>query len=235
MAPHYKRPPSPMPFNLFKSVVSVAAVLFLLAGCKTPSLDSFSLSPKAKPAIHRPSNVFSVEFLPADFVKVAVLPVHHKLDSADVAPFLDGTFLNELNGKGQLEAVPVTGAALQQMTGRSALASTDPLPSGLLAQIRAKYGADGVLLTDLTHYHPYKPISVGVRCKLADAVTGEILWSADAVYNAGNQEIQAAALYFHKQKSGSPFPLEDSGSILQSPRFFSRFVASSMLDTLPRR
>ena len=224
-----------MLFHFLKHYFSPVSILLLMVGCQTPSLKNFSFSNKEEPIAHQAVNIFSVEFLPADFAKVAVLPVHHKLDSSAEVSFIDGTLINELNGKARLEAVPVSKDALLQLTGERYLASTDPLPPDLLALLRSKYGADGVLLTDITHYYPYKPISIGLRCKLADASTGEILWSADTVYNSGNQEIQVAALHFQKKKSGSPFPLEDSGSILQSPRYFSRFVASSVLDTLPRR
>ena len=224
-----------MLYNFLKRYLFPLSLLFLMVGCQTPSLKDFSFSNKKEPVAHRAVNIFSVEFLPADFAKVAVLPVHHKLDSSAEISFIDGTLINELNGKARLEAVPVTKDALLQLTGERNFSSTDPLPPELLNRLRSKYGADGVLLTDITHYYPYKPISIGLRCKLADASTGEILWSADTVYNSGNQEIQVAALHFQKKKSGSPFPLEDSGSILQSPRYFSRFVASSVLDTLPRR
>ncbi|MBT3470278.1 MAG: hypothetical protein HN675_03040 [Opitutae bacterium] len=224
-----------MLYNFLKRYSFPLFLLFLMVGCQTPSLKDFSFSNKKDPIPLKPVNFFSVEFLPADFAKVAVLPVHQKLESSVEVSFVDGTLINELNGKGRLEAVPVSKDALVELTGESSLSSTDPLPPDLLARLRSKYGADGVLLTDITHYYPYKPISIGLRCKLADASTGEILWSADTVYNSGNQEIQVAALNFQKKKSGSPFPLEDSGSILQSPRYFTRFVASTVLDTLPRR
>lgn len=216
-------------------LITLLPVVFLL-GCSTPSLDNLSLKSKAPPPEYLPENTYSVDFLPNDFAKVAVLPIHHDLKSgANSISFLGNTLVSELNGTGQLEAVTLSSADMQRYTGVSSVASVNTLHSGLLAQIRSETGADGVLFTDLTHYYPYSPLRIGLRCKLADATTGEILWSADSVYNAGNQNIQVAALYFHKKQSGSQFPLQDSGAILQSPRFFSRFVASTLMDTLPRR
>ena len=49
------------------------------------------------------------------------------------------------------------------------------------------------------------------------------------------QQTQAAALHFQKEQSSTQFPLQDTGAILQSPRYFSRFVASTLMDTLPSR
>lgn len=218
-----------------KFSIATIATLLLLSGCQTPSLDDLSLKAKAAPPTYVPENTYRVDFLPNDFAKVAVLPVHHDLESKDAVAFLEGTFVNELNGKGKIEAVRLPKTALAQLSGQDSIASTSPLPAGLLGDIRSATGADGVLFTDLTHYYPYNPISIGVRCKLADSVTGEILWSADTVYNAGNQQVQSAALYFQKLQSGSQFPLQDSGVILQAPRYFSRFVASTLMDTLPQR
>ena len=82
--------------------------------------------------------------------------------------------------------------------------------------------------------YPYKPISIGVRCKLADAVTGEVLWVCGfRLPHAGSQQTQAAALHFQKEQSSTQFP-QDTGAILQSPRYFSsRFIASTLMDTLP--
>ncbi len=215
---------------------SLLLSFLLMGGCQTPALEDLSLKPKAPPPTYLPENTFSVDFLPNDFAKVAVLPIHHDLESgADTVAYMAGTFVNELNSKSQLEAVTLSGSAMQRLAGEPSVSSISVLPADLLAQIRSETGVDGVLFTDLTHYYPYNPISIGVRCKLADAVTGEILWSADSVYHAGSQQTQAAALYFQKQQSGSQFPLQDSGVILQSPRYFSRFVASTLLDTLPRR
>ena len=207
-----------------------------MMGCGTATLDNLSLKPKTPPPTFLPDNTFSVGFLPNDFAKIAVLPVHLGVEPNNrLVDFLSGVFVNELNSKSQFEAVPLTGAVLQRLAGQASVSSTSTLPAGLLAQIRSETAADGVLFTDLTHYYPYKPITIGVRCKLADAVTGEVLWAADSVYHAGNQQTQAAALYFQKLHSGSQFPLQDSGAILQSPRYFSRFVASTLMDTLPRR
>ena len=115
--------------------------------------------------------------------------------------------LNELNGKAKLEAVSLTRTSLQRLVGESSVSSTSTLPSGLLGQIRSLTGADGVLLTDLTHYYPYKPISIGVRCKLADAVTGEVLWSADSVYHAGSQQNTGCGTSLSKRTEQYTVPL----------------------------
>ena len=223
-------------FTMQKTHLTALLPVVFLLGCSTPSLDNLSLKSKGPPPVYLPENTYSVDFLPNDFAKVAVLPVHHSLESGAASiEYLGSIMLNELNGKAKLEAVSLTRNSLQRLVGESSVSSTSTLPSGLLGQIRSLTGADGVLFTDLTHYYPYKPISIGVRCKLADAVTGEVLWSADSVYHAGSQQTQAAALHFQKEQSSTQFPLQDTGAILQSPRYFSRFVASTLMDTLPSR
>lgn len=185
--------------------------------------------------VYKPANVYSVEFLPNSFSRVAVLPVNHDPSTGADIGVLSSVILSELNGKGALEAVPVSPKDLKRLSGRESWSSADALPPNLFSKIRSEYAADGVLMVDLTTFYPYKPVTIGLRAKMSDALSGQILWSADSVYNAGRSDVQEAALYFQKRKSGTPFPLEDSGSVLQSPRYFTRFAAATLMDTLPAR
>ena len=222
--------------ELFSRVLSAGMVAVLLAGCSsTPSMPKNPFQKKEVPVVYKPANTYSVEFLPNNFSRVAVLPVHHDPAMGADVQVLSSVILSELNGKGVLEAVPVSAADLKSMSGRESWNSADPLPPTLFSQIRSRYSADGVLLVDITSYYPYKPVTIGLRAKMSDIQSRQVLWSADSVFNAGRSDIQEAALYFQKRKSGTPFPLEDSGTILQSPRYFTRFAASTLLDTLPQR
>jgi hypothetical protein len=219
----------------FSRILAAGLVAVVLTGCSTPKMPKNPFKKEQVPVVYKPANVYSVPFLPNSFSRVAVLPVHHDPAMGADIQVLSSVILSELNGKGALEAVPVSSADMTKLSGQSSWNSTDALPPNLFKDIRSLYGADGVLMVDLTSYYAYKPVSIGLRAKITDAISGQVLWSADSVYNAGRSDVQEAALYFQKRKSGTPFPLEDSGSVLQSPRYFTRFAAATLMDTLPSR
>ena len=219
----------------FSRILAAGLVAVVLTGCSTPKLPKNPFKKEQVPVVYKPANVYSVEFLPNSFSRVAVLPVNHDPSTGADIGVLSSVILSELNGKGALEAVPVSPKDLKRLSGRESWSSADALPPNLFSKIRSEYAADGVLMVDLTTFYPYKPVTIGLRAKMSDALSGQILWSADSVYNAGRSDVQEAALYFQKRKSGTPFPLEDSGSVLQSPRYFTRFAAATLMDTLPAR
>lgn len=216
-------------------LISAGLVLLVLAGCNSTAMKRLPFKKPDIPVEYKPANTYGVEYLPNDFARVAVLPVHHDPAMGADVDVIMSVILAELNGKGVLEAVPVRPTDLQRISGRSSWDTTDALPPNLFSQLRSLYSADGVLMVDLTSFYPYKPMSIGMRAKMSEVNSGEVLWAADSIYNAGRNDVQEAALDFQKRKSGTPFPLADSGSVLQSPRYFTRFAASTLLDTLPER
>lgn len=219
----------------FSRILSAGLVAVLLAGCSTAKLPKNPFKKEQVPVVYKPANVYSVPFLPNSFSRVVVLPVHHDPATRADIQVLSSVILSELNAKGALEAVYVNPSDLKALSGQSSWSSADNLPPNLFKNLRSQYAADGVLMVDLTSYYAYKPVSIGLRAKMTDVLSGQVLWSADSVYNAGRADVQAAALDFQKRKSGTPFPLEDSGSILQSPRYFTRFAAYTLVDTFPER
>jgi hypothetical protein len=219
---------------ILSRIPAAALAILMLAGCQSAQVQN-PFKKKDVPVEYKPANTFGVGFLPQSIGRVAVLPVHHDPATGADPAIISSVVVAELNNKGVLEAVPVSPVDLQRLSGRKSWDSTEPLPPELYAKLRSTYGADAVMMVDITSFYPYKPMSIGLRSKLAEISSGRVMWAADTIYNAGRDDIQEAALDFQKRKSGTPFPLEDSGSVLQSPRYFTRFAASTMLDTLPGR
>ena len=91
---------------------------------------------------------------------------------------------------------------------------------------------NGVLFTDLSSYKPYKPISISVRSKLVDIKSGEFLWAIDETFDAGHANVIVGASIF-QEKSQVRVLSAKTGSVLHSPRAFSKYVASTIFSTLP--
>ena len=160
--------------------------------------------------------------------RIAVLPISCDLPLEASVGELDAAVTSELAKTSLFELVPISREALGSRFGRRQFSSVEVLPGELLATLRADYGVDGVLFTDLTHYRPYLPISIGMRSKLIDAQSGQIRWAFDHLFDAGNvATAKEAAGYYLTTTTPSPSVEHgvDAAAVLQSPSRFTKYVA----------
>ena len=205
----------------------LAAILALLTGgCATLKHTEVAV---AAP----PQNYFAPAATSGQFRRVALLPMYSGSFPDQYVRALDAAFLSELSKRGLFEIVPVSRAQMELLFGERQFASTDTLPADALKRIEERCGVDGVLFTDLTHFSPYRPVSMGVRTKLVAAGTGQIRWAFDYVFDAGNTAVAEAAKRFQVASSNEHQPLTtDGGSILLSPMRFAKYVANETYASL---
>lgn len=182
-----------------------------------------------------PTNFYQKGPMPASVRRVAVLPLYSQdWDHLDLED-LQANFAAELGKQNKFEVVVVQAEHMKRIFGTPQVSSGAKIPADEFATLINTYGADAVLFTDLTTYYPYRPIVMGVRCKLVESRTADILWSFDTVFDSGNPAISTAARRFHLDETAPPYPLQNSSSILQSPQRFSKYVADAAFTTIPER
>lgn len=165
--------------------------------------------------------------------RVAMLPLSAGRFSPDALRDIAAAFQAELSRKTLFEVVPVSGAALEAICGRRQLSSVEPVPADLMDALRERLGAEGVLFTDITHFHPYRPVAIGVRAKLVDINTGAISWACDFVYDSGQPAVAENARTFQRLFSDPNRAIpDDGGSVLISPSRFAKFVANDAFSSL---
>lgn len=174
--------------------------------------------------------------MPHKMRRVVVLPVCREDDpSSAFAAELDSILLLSLQRTNTFEVVPLGRAGLMDIAGETQLSSVQVLPDDLPDIIRRKFAADGVLFVDLTVFRPYRPMAIGVRAKLLDLNTMQLVWSADCVFDSSDPAVAKAAMDFAARTTYNPHPVDQSGGILQSPRAFSVFIMDTLFRTLPAR
>jgi hypothetical protein len=200
----------------------LAALTFcLLAGCITPKTARSvrNVIQPAIPSYHAPENGLPMR-------RVAVLPISFDEEVQSVPNGLDQVFHAELTKLSTFEVVPISREELTTQFGIMRISSVQIIPRDLLARLVVAYGVDGVLFTDVTHYFPYRPISIGVRCKLVDARSGVERWVFDHVFDTANGQVATAAKQFSADEDAQQLPIPSDGSnILQSPTLFGKYVA----------
>ena len=182
-----------------------------------------------------PVNFYQKGPLPDSVRRVAVLPLYsEEWDHLDLTE-MQQTFAAELQKRDRFEVVLVSPVQVRQIFGRDQVSSVQSIPADRYNSLIEGFGVDAVLFSDLTSYHPYRPIVMGVRCKLVTSGTADVLWAFDTVFDSGNPSVSTAARRFHLDESAPPYPLQNSSSILQSPLRYSKYVADAVFATLPER
>jgi hypothetical protein len=141
--------------------------------------------------------------------RVAMLPLSGGGFTAEALRDVTAAVQGELSRKTLFEVVPVSGADLEAICGQRQISSVESIPAALLHTLHERLGAEGVLFTDITAFHPYRPVAIGVRAKLVDIGSGAISWACDVVFDS-----------------------DDGGSVLISPARFAKFAANEAFNSL---
>lgn len=92
--------------------------------------------------------------------------------------------------------------------------------------------ADAFVIGKVTVYKPYDPPALGVRLQIISAKTGDVLWTADAVFDGSESLIRRRARkYFHRRHDGEE-SLFGWTIVMTSMRRYVQFVSNEILSTL---
>ncbi len=181
---------------------------------------------------------------PAGMRRLAVLPIYSQRPIDDTQRDMDGIFRAELSKVVKYEIVQVSRADMLAAINREAVGSAEIIPAAVISMLKNKYGADAVLFTDFTVFRPYRPLAIGVRTKIVDVRSLNVLWMADGIVDSAEPEVSQAATDFSDSglqmryisstiKKGRE---RENGSgnqiILQSPRLYAAFVAHEAFASL---
>ena len=208
-------------------------LLFGVAGLDLGCVKRTVLPPRAKG--EAPQNWFLPTVGGRMIRRVALLPVYHNRYPAECLQDLDSAFNSELVKKTVFEVVSVSRPEMEALIGLREISSVEKVPGDLFSKLKERYGVDGVMFTDVTHFSPYRPLALGVRSKLVDTEQGRIHWASDMLFDSSNSEVVAAAREYQRVLGRNNYPVEgDLGTILLSPRMFTQFAAHANYVSLKR-
>ena len=211
-----------------------AGALLLGAGCANMA----QIGRKPKPVATVRRNFVGDKQLPMGLLRVVLMPVA----GGDAAPpesaaALDSVFATELVRQKRFEVVTISREECRRRFGDDSLLSSSALPAGFLEEIARDFGAQGVLFVDITSYHPIRPITIGVRAKLALTAGGRLCWSFDDVFSAGDPTVLAELKKYYAAAGGDrgEVPANLPEAALISPSRYGAYCAYATFGTLPAR
>lgn len=102
-----------------------------------------------------------------------------------------------------------------------------------LSAIRRTLKCDAVLVGTITEYRPYPHLTVGLRIKLIDVSSGELLWALEQVWDAADKATEGRIKkYFERQMPSGSAALRQRLVTVSSLKFVG-FVAYEVAETLP--
>ena len=119
----------------------------------------------------------------------------------------------------------------ERLAAESALWQRGRVDVESLIVAQKAYLADAFLFGTVTQYKPYDPPVLGLKLRMLSARTGDVIWAADALFNAHESGVRALAeRYF--QTSGLKDRLYGPELVLMSPKLFADFVAAQVVRPL---
>ncbi|MEM9159480.1 MAG: hypothetical protein AAGB46_10560 [Verrucomicrobiota bacterium] len=215
-------------------LTAIALILAAFSGCKTTNRvnQRFDTTFGKKARV---TNVHQAIDLPEHLRRVAVLPMYlGRYDHIDFS-LVEENFAQELIKKNLFEVHVVTPEDMNERFSRERYSSADYLPTKLLSKLHEAYAIDGVLLVDVSYFSAYRPVGLGVRAKLLDGHTGEIVWAMDQLFDSSVPAVSNAAREFYKTQSLLQYPMNDTTFVLHSPNRFSKYVAESVFSTISNK
>lgn len=207
--------------------------LFLVAGCNTKPLKDPIIGPD-----YQVRNVYRREgLLPVNVRRVAVLPVTFKEPTPDLLKgreSLEPVFHSELAKQARFEVVLVEPKQLKEWTGKERWDAYEELPLDLIHKVEDKTGAQGVFFAHLTEFKAYPPILIGWRMKLVGDDL-QVIWAVEEMFDAAEEGVSNSARRYDRGQARNSPVLEDSRSILLSPKRFGQYTLKAVLETLPSR
>ena len=216
-----------------RAIFLVFVTLFVVAGCRTMhKLDINQVR-------YKPTNLYyKSKTLDPAIRRVAVLPIATTLPSQSLQAGIDmlqPLVYAELDKTKRFDLLIVSGKQMRELTGRAAWKSDDQLPADFFEKLREATDCDAVFFSELTRYQAYPPLAIGWKLALVQAKPRDILWAADEIFDAGNEEVANAARHYSAEQIHVEAPLSDPDSILGSPSRFGQYSLHELLSLLPLR
>ena len=205
-----------------------AVLLALSAGCVHPALaDSARLGPFFVPKNH------AGDVSLGGVRRVVVLPIWAGPGApAESAAALDAILVAALQRENRFEVVTFSREECRRRYLADALSSSGALPPDLLDVLKREFAVDAVMFVDLTVFHAYKPLALGLRGKLATIDGTRLIWTFDNLFAADDPAVaNSARRHFLNRDRSAPADL--TPAVLQSPAKFASYAASAMFATLP--
>jgi hypothetical protein len=164
--------------------------------------------------------------------RVVLLPFRNETPFPDDSEMIREALAKQLTMRGRFEVIPLPGEV------RDLERFEEARPAGTfgkktLLEAHRRFKADAVLFGTVTRYHPYEPIVLGLKLDLVNTGAGDVVWSAEALFDASLGWIAQDVEAFYCETLRETDSLEGWRSLLASSRLFADYACHRIAASLP--
>ena len=104
--------------------------------------------------------------------------------------------------------------------------------SETIKEAKRRYKVDAIIFGTITQYQPYEPPVLGIKIGMFSAVSGNIMWSSDAIFDSSEASVIKLVKTYYKEHYKRKQSLYGWKIILLSMNRYAQFAAHYMVDSL---
>ncbi|MBS1258677.1 MAG: hypothetical protein MAG551_01739 [Candidatus Scalindua arabica] len=101
-----------------------------------------------------------------------------------------------------------------------------------IVEAKKRYKVEAIIFGQITQYQPYEPPILGIKIGMFSTKSGNIMWSADAIFDSSQASVIKLLKSYHKKQYQRKQSLYDWNLILLSMKRYSQFAAHYIIATL---
>lgn len=173
----------------------------------------------------------SDELSSAPIHRVLIVPFAFETKREKVVKEITEAFLIEFQKSAKFETI------LPHESQDGLLQQNDLWTRGLvraesIIEARKRYKVDAIIFGKITHYNPYDPPILGIKIGMFSTITGNVLWSSDAIFDSSEASVVQLIKDYHKNNYQKKHSLYDWKILLLSMKRYAQFVAYHIITTL---
>lgn len=168
-----------------------------------------------------------------DVKRVVLFPFVNESDAPAIesTSVLHSAFVKEMRKRSPYEVIQLPHETMAEVS------ALDPAKSGeyridSLIAVGKRFRADAIVFGRVTAARSYYPQTLGVRAEMVSTSTGATLWAVDAMYDAGDLDVENAVRVHFEKETAHYTESENWRTILLSPSRFAGFVASRCVEAV---
>ena len=217
------------------STISIAIMYFLsfasITGCLVSDMEGVARETFFTKKYDTINYHKSEEYLNTRLHRVLLLPFTIESQRDKVVDEVTDAFYIELQKSGKFEIIVPQGfqdiLALQNDIWNRGL-----IRSETIEEAKRRYKVDALIFGTITQYQPYEPPVLGIKIGMFSAISGNIMWSSDAIFDSSDASVVKLVKTYYKEHYKRKQSLYDWKIILLSMKRYAQFVAYHMVDPL---